>query len=609
MNRKHIFSRRQTLYFCTTLLGFGLLAGGCDDDHPPSGQSKDAYAEVKTEVSRLIESGMAEGKVPGLSIALVDDQEVVWARGFGFADEVARRPATAETLYEIGSTSKVFTATALMQQVERGRVALDRPIQELIPDFTIQSRFPESGPITPRNLLTHHAGIPEQYVGGFTPKVLSLTERMKLLREDHQTYPVEQIWAYSNTGIVVAGRALEMASGMEFTAAMKQNLLSPLGMNQSSFRVEAHMEPNVAVGHGSLAARDAPPHWLDGEGPAGSMRSSVLDMSRFIKMLLANGQAGETTLVQPGTLQEMWRQQNVGVPLDLDTRVGITWFLEDLPLTNGQSARMVHHGGATLFFRSMLALLPEHKLGVMVLTNSSAAQKLAPFIAQEALARALKVKTGLEVAPRTQEPQVQPVTRPVEELRALEGLYATDLGAMKVAVENGDLVGNLDGLRLLLAPHQQGLFKTELQGAPLWLLFERIDGHDVVLLPQGPLPLLSSGRQFLGERITPSELPESWKSRLGQYSVPRGAPREFFESARLSQGEGLLVLDVSSAMLGETVTLLLKPEGEDRAIVLGLGRGKGEVVRFEQQGEARFLITKGIRLQQNPPEKGIGSEE
>ncbi|WP_395844877.1 serine hydrolase domain-containing protein [Cystobacter fuscus] len=597
MNREHTFTRRQTLYGCTALLGFGLLVAGCDDHPLPSEPPKETYAEVKAELSRLIDSGMAEGKVPGLSIALVDDQEVVWAQGFGFADEVARRPATAETLYEIGSTSKVFTATALMQQVERGRVALDRPIQELIPDFTLQSRFPESGPITPRNLLTHHAGIPEQYVGGFTPKVLTLPERMELLREDHQAYPAERIWAYSNTGLVVAGRALEMASGMEFTAAMKQNLLGPLGMSQSSFRVEPHMEPNMSVGHGSLATSDAPPHWLDGEGPAGSMRSSVLDMSRFIKMLLANGKAGETTLLRPETLQEMWRQQNAGVALDLDTRVGITWFLDDLPLTNGQSARIVHHGGATLFFRSMLALLPEHKLGVMVLSNTSAAQALTPTIAEEALALALKAKTGLEVVARPREPQVQPVTRPVEELRALEGLYATDLGPMKVAVENGDLVGNLTELRLVLAPHQQGLFKTELQGTPLWLSFDRIDGHDVVLIQGSEPRLLWSGRRFLGERITPSELPESWKSWLGQYSVPQGAPREFFESARLSQGEGVLVLNLSSAMLGETSTLLLKPDGEEHAIVLGLGRGKGEVVRFQRQGEARFLITKGIRMQ------------
>lgn len=330
----------------------------------------------------------------------MDDQEVVWAQGFGFADQAAQRPATAETLYEIGSVSKVFTATAVMQQVEQGRLALDRPIQEFIPDFTLQPRFPESGPITLRHLLTHHAGIPEQYIGSFTPRPLSLPERMELLRDESPAYPVGKLWVYSNTGIVVAGRALEMATGLEFPAAMKQHVLGPLGMSQSSFQVEPHMVPAMSVGYGSLAASDAPPHWLDGEGPAGSLRSSVLDVSRFIQMLLADGRSGETALLQPGTLQEMWRQQNAGVPLDLDTRVGITWFLDGLPLSNGQSARLVHHGGTTLYFHSMLALLPEHKLGVVVLANSDTSGELVPFIAQEALARAMKVKTGLEAPGR-----------------------------------------------------------------------------------------------------------------------------------------------------------------------------------------------------------------
>ena len=96
---------------------------------------------------------------------------------------------------------------------------------------------------------------------------------------------------------------------------------------------------------------------------------------------------------------------------------------------------------------------------------------------------------------------------------------------------------------------------------------------------------------------------------MGQYGVPKGGPREFFERARLSQGEGFLLLEIYSALPGEASTLVLKPEGEDRAIVLGLGRGKGEVVRFERQGEAQFLYTKGVRLQLKPPAEGTRSGE
>ncbi len=585
MTREYSPSRWRALFRCLALLGLGVLAAACGDDAP----SEYTYAEVKEDVRRRIQSEMAQSQVRGLSIALVDGQQVVWSEGFGFADEEARRPATPETVYEAGSLSKVFTATALMQQVEQGRATLDQPLPELIPGFTLRSRFTDTGPITLRHLLTHHAGMPEHFAGVYAPRILSLAERVESLREEYPAYPVGRFWAYSNTGFVVAGRALETTSGQEFTAAMQQHLLGPLGMTRSSFRLEPHLAPDLAVGYGPLAASDVPPHWLDSEGPAGSLRSTVLDLSLFIKMLLAGGQAGEVRLLQPGTLQEMWTQQNPGTPLDLDTRIGLTWYLRDLPLTNGQSARLVEHDGATHYFHSMLALLPEHQLGVVVLANTEGAGRLVASVARDALARALRAKSGLRVASSAGSPGVPPASRPVEELRALEGLYASEGGLMKVAMEEGTLVAQVAGLRLALVPHAQGFFRTHIQGTPLWLSFERIDGHDVCLVHDA-----SSGRQLLGVRVPPAGVPEPWRHRLGQYTPPPGAPRQLVVRAGPVPEGGLLVLRAHGALL--EVELLLEPDGEERAVVLGLGRGKGEVIRFEQEENALFMTVKGVRL-------------
>lgn len=582
-------SRWRALFRCVALLGLGVLAAACGDDAP----AEYTYDDVKEDLRRRIQSGMAQSQVRGLSIALVDGQEVVWSEGFGFADEWSRRPATPETVYEAGSLSKVFTATALMQQVEQGRATLDQPLPELIPDFSLRSRFQDPGPITLRHLLTHHAGMPEHFAGIYAPGILSLAERVEQLREEYPAYPAGTFWAYSNTGFVVAGRALETTSGQEFTAAMQQHLLGPLGMTRSSFRLEPHLAPDLAVGYGALAASDVPPHWLDSEGPAGSLRSTVEDLGLFIKMLLAQGQAGATRLLQPGTLQEMWRQQNTGTPLDLDTRIGLTWYLRDVPLTNGQSTLRAEHDGATHYFHSMLALLPEHQLGVVVLANTDSAGGLVASIARDALARALRAKRGLRVASGPSSPGVEPASRPVEELRALEGVYASDAGRMKVALEEGTLVAQVSGLRLALAPHAQGFFKTQVQGTPLWLSFERIEGHDVCLVHDSV-----SGRQLLGVRVTPSGVPEPWSHRLGQYAPPPGAPRQTFDRAELVQEEGLLVLRAQGALL--EAELVLAPDGEERAVVLGLGRGKGEVIRFEQQGDALFMTVKGVRLRLEP---------
>jgi CubicO group peptidase (beta-lactamase class C family) len=590
MRRRGSPSRWWRLSYCIALLGAAVLGTGCGEDSPEAN-----YEKVKAEIRALIQGGLLQTQVPGLSIALVDDQQVVWSEGFGFADRNARIPATAQTVYEVGSISKLFTATAIMQQVEQGRAGLDQPIQELIPDFALRPRFPQSAPITLRNLLTHHAGIPEQFVGGYAETPPSLAESMESLREEFPAYPANELWAYSNTGLVVVGRAVETTSGDEFTEYMKQRILGPLGMTHSSFRLDPDIAANMAKGESPWPEEDLPPTSLDSRAPAGSLRSSVEDMSRFLRMLLAEGRSESGTILQPGSLQEMWRQQNVGIPLDVDTRIGLTWYLADLPLTNGEAVRAVYHSGTTWSFESIVVLVPEQKLGVVVLANSRSAAALVSVIAQQTLARALALKSGLELATPPLAPSVQPIQRSEEELRALTGLYASELGPLKVDLENGVLSCLVEGSRLELEPHEQGFFKTRFQGTPVWISFDRIQGHDVLLLH-------GDGRQLLGERITPSAMPDSWNGWLGSYALPRGARRERVERAVLSKADGFLLLEASGGLFEqEPMVLMLKPEGDDRAVVLGLGRGKGEIVRFERTAEGASLVLKGIRLRLQPP--------
>ncbi|WNG45770.1 beta-lactamase family protein [Archangium minus] len=598
MNRKHPFSRRQALYFCTALLGLGVLGSACDDrgGTPPAPPKVD-YTALKAELGPLINNVMAQANVAGMSIALVDGQDVVWSQGFGFANVAEQTPATPQTVYEAGSIAKVFTGAAIMQLVEQERIALDQPIEQLIPGFSIQSRFSNAGPVTPRNLLTHHAGIPEQQlVGAYAQTPLTLAERVAYLREDSLANPPDKLWAYSNGGFAVLGRAIETVSGMEFTAYMNQYILGPLEMTDSSFRLDAQVASKMAMGYGALPASDYPVNLLESYAPAGALRSSVEDLSKFIRMLLADGRFGGGSVLRPASLQEMWRQQNVGRPLDLDNRIGLPWYLYDLPLKNGQTVRMVEHDGATQYFRSYLSLLPEHGLGVVVLSNSENADGLVGEIAHYALARAFELKSGQELAPFPEEPAVQPVQRSEEELRALEGVYATQVGPMVVGLENGMLNVTVQGMRLALEPHEQGYFKAALGDSNMWLYFEEIEGH---LVLAGHFGLF--GRQLQGERISLSPLPESWHGRLGRYVLPQGSPREVIEQAELSTEGDLLVLRLFSPMYesGSAVSLL-KPEGDGLAVVLGLGRGLGEVVRFEQVDGTTHLIARGIRLQLQP---------
>src|SRR5215831_2018340 len=116
------------------------------------------------DLTDVIEQAMQKHGVTGLSLAVVDDQQVVWVQGFGYADATHSIPATPDTVYRVGSLSELFTAIAAMQLAERGIIDLDRPLQTYVPEFAIHSRFADPEPITLRHLMSHHAGLPTNYL-------------------------------------------------------------------------------------------------------------------------------------------------------------------------------------------------------------------------------------------------------------------------------------------------------------------------------------------------------------------------------------------------------------------------------------------------------------
>jgi len=149
----------------TILLLTVSIAGCSSAPTRPESVGRGDYAKV-AEFSALVRHEMKKRDVTGLSIALVDDQRVVWAEGFGYADKDGSVPASPETVYRAGSISKLFTATAAMQLAERGRLGIDRPLGDYLPGFSIRTRFTDAAPVTPRSIMAHHSGLPSDYLKG-----------------------------------------------------------------------------------------------------------------------------------------------------------------------------------------------------------------------------------------------------------------------------------------------------------------------------------------------------------------------------------------------------------------------------------------------------------
>lgn len=150
-----------------------------------------------------IEREIKAAKIPAVSVALVDGGKTVWAQGFGYADKKRKIPATPDTVFRVASVSKLFTATLAMQLAEQGKLHIDRPVQTYIPEFSIINRFAGSAPITPRNLMSHHSGLPDNKLSGTQPEPLSAV--VPYLKTQYLLYPPDSGFRYSNLGYNLLG--------------------------------------------------------------------------------------------------------------------------------------------------------------------------------------------------------------------------------------------------------------------------------------------------------------------------------------------------------------------------------------------------------------------
>ena len=207
------------------------------------------YQGVAQALTALIEQQRAEHKIPAVSVALVDGSRVVWARGFGWADSAAGVPATAATVYRVGSVSKLFTDIAVMQLVERGKLALDAPITRYLPDF--HPRNPFGGEITLRQLTSHRSGLTREPPVGhyFDDTEPTLAATVASLNRTSLIYPPGKQTKYSNAGIAVLGDVLERTQGESFYPYLQHAVLEPLGMRASAFQPTAEVRGGLAKGY------------------------------------------------------------------------------------------------------------------------------------------------------------------------------------------------------------------------------------------------------------------------------------------------------------------------------------------------------------------------
>ncbi len=313
-------------------------------------------------VDGVMAQQIASHEVAGATIAVVRKGNLLFARGYGFANVDAGVVVDPEeTLFRPGSVSKLFTWAALMQQVERGRINLDEDINSYL-DFTIPPF--EGQPILVRHLMSHSPGMSD--IGGISVQTV---EELTPYREWIKTHIPERLWApgteisYSNYGVALAGYIVERVSGEPFADYVEKHIFTPLDMASTTFRepLPAALEPRMANGYKFKDGRlEAEPFELFSNiMPAGSGTSSATDMARFMMAMLNDGRLGRTRILKAESVRLLMSDS-------IANAAGLPGMAHGFYVIRNNGPRMLGHGGNTGDFHSNLILAPEAEFGFFV---------------------------------------------------------------------------------------------------------------------------------------------------------------------------------------------------------------------------------------------------
>lgn len=446
------------------------------------------YSPAITRIETAVQEEMKEWGIGGISVALIDDQSLVYAAGFG----EARR----DSIFRAGSISKLFNAIGVMQQVEAGKIDLDAALP---PEVSPVNPFPGEPAVTLRQILCHRSGLQrESPVGGYfdaTAPGIDATAR-SVAECVLATRPAEKT-RYSNVAPTIAGWIVERASGEAFEDYQKKHILGPLGMTSSAWTlantdkdrvIVSHMR--VADGKGGWTRRDSPLFDL-GTIPAGNLFTTVEDLGKFASALMREGGG----LVKPETLAAMWKPQLTTE----ETGFGLAFVAGRF-----RTHRTIGHNGAIYGHSASLMVLPDERIAVVIIGNEDIANGRIHHLNDLALSLMLEAKLG-EKTP------VIPEAPMSAEAAAFAGKFESRSYWAEIEFKDGKLSGEMSGQPLKFTP----------AGGLKFIVNSRIDDSLAMEFQknaEGGISGFSLGVQnFTRVPANPAPLPKSWQGILGSY--------------------------------------------------------------------------------------------
>jgi CubicO group peptidase (beta-lactamase class C family) len=413
---------------------------------------------------RFVDSAMTAWKVVGLGLGVIVDGQVVYQKGHGLRDLEKKLPATPKTMFAIGSSSKAFTVFALGTLVDQGKMEWDKPVITYMPEFRLYDPSATLR-ITPRDLVTHRSGLPRHDLVWYNNSTSTRDEVVRRIAYLQPNKDLRETFQYNNLMFLTAGVLAGRLMNSSWEDAIRHLVFQPLGMASSNFSVaESQKTPDFSLGYG--VRRDTiqrlPFRNIDLVGPAGSINSNVEDMLKWVGMHLAGGVVDGKPVITRATLTDMYAPHMPmgGMPTDESlgaANYGMGWFLNEY-----RGHYQVQHGGNIDGFSAMVALFPQDKVGLVILTNQNGSALtgiLLNHIADrvfglpprdwngEALARNRRTQAAARAAEQKKESARVPNTHPSHPIADYAADYAhPGYGTLAVALEGDHLKTTFNGI-------------------------------------------------------------------------------------------------------------------------------------------------------------------
>jgi len=550
------------------------------------------YTSLIQKYQSEIREKMKSLKVQGLSIALIDEDSVVWTEGLGYADKQHSIKATSTTKYLIGSVTKLFTAIGVMQLQELNKLSIDDPLQRHLPQFNIKSHYGDINNITIRSVMTHHGGIPSDIFTNFVGENPRFTTTVDYINLEYATYPPGLIKSYSNAGYTLLGHMIQEVAREPFTDYIVNHIFNPLGMSQSGFFVSKASSEDLSKSYNKEGTPDKefPPR----DVPAGGIFSSASDMAMFAVSLLKDN----NEIVSKESLHTMLEQQNKDIKLDLDDEFGLCWTLID-----SKAGLIAYHSGASNNHRAMFAIAPESKLGIVILSNSVNGGGIGS-LCRKILEYAAKIK-DVESDIKKTYPKY-PNYKKINKIKVADkvllketGHYAAPGMSFIIGVRNHKLSSKIQGARFNLIPLDNGKYLPQINFLGIInkrlrkerFYFDDVNGHHILVQEH----MISGSKSIVGDRIEPSRITGKWKKRLGDYSLINNISTmdyDIFSDISLEIKNDFMVFCLTINPERQKMEFPLRLIDENEGQMMGIGRYGGGVLQFtiNDNGEDTLLI-------------------